>query len=184
MSLPQKLSFLLLVVIAFLGAASDAFAQACAPSPGFVDVPHPTLAAPELLVSHTEEITVDQPLTVVLDSASRTDLKDAIHKSSSLPGVSGEHPLNNISFPMPGARRLACLSDGSTLEEKALELERNQTSSRFPTLSGTTPPNKRDRSNTGLARFSTRSCPGDAHKSSGPTRSSSRIRSFRAIWVP
>jgi hypothetical protein len=131
MRLTRELRFLLLAVIGSLGAASHAFAQGCAPSPGFVDVPHPSLAASELLVSHTEEITVDQPLSVVLDSVSRTDLKDAIHKSTSLPGVSGEHALNNISFPTPGARRLVCLSDGTTLEEQVLEHERNRTSSRF-----------------------------------------------------
>lgn len=131
MRLMLELNFLLLAVIASLSAASTAAGQACAPPPGFVDVPHPTFAAPGLLVSHTEEITVDQPLAVVLDTTSRTDLKDAIHKSSSLPGVSGEYPLNNISFPAPGARRLVCLSDGSKLEEQVLELERNKTSSRF-----------------------------------------------------
>jgi hypothetical protein len=131
MKLTQKLNFLLLVVIGSLSAPSGAAARACAPPPGFVDLPHPTIAAPELLVSHTEEITVDQPLAVVLDAASRTDLKDAIRKSSSLPGVSGEHPLNDIPFGTPGARRLVCLSDGSTLEEQVLEQERNQTSSRF-----------------------------------------------------
>jgi hypothetical protein len=119
------------VVIGSLVFASAAAAEGCVPPPGFVDIPHPTLAAPERLVSHTEEITVDQPLAVVLDAASRTDLKDAIHESGSLPGVSGEHPLNDIPFGTPGARRLVCLSDGSTLEEQVLEQERNQTSSRF-----------------------------------------------------
>ena len=127
----RKLNFLLLVVSGSLSAAPGAAAQVCAPPSSFVDVPHPTLRAPELLVSHTEEVTVDQPLAVVLHTASRTDLKDAIHKSSSLPGVSGEHPLNDIPFGTPGARRLVCLSDGSTLEEQVLERERNQTSSRF-----------------------------------------------------
>jgi hypothetical protein len=131
MTLMRRLNFLLLAGAGSLSAASGAAAQACAPPPGFVDVPHPILRAPELLVSHTEEITVGQPLAVVLDAASRTDLKDAIHKSGSLPGVSGEYPLNDIPFAMPGARRLVCLSDGSTLEEQVLEQERNQTSSRF-----------------------------------------------------
>jgi hypothetical protein len=131
MILMRMLNFLLLAGAGSLSAAPGATAQACAPPPGFVDVPHPTLRAPELLVSHTEEITVGQPLAVVLDAASRTDLKDAIHKSGSLPGVSGEYPLNDIPFAMPGARRLVCLSDGSTLEEQVLEQERNQTSSRF-----------------------------------------------------
>jgi hypothetical protein len=129
MKLTQKLNFLLLVASGSLIATAGAAGQACAPPSGFVDVPHPALAATELLVSHTEEITVDQALSVVLDS--RTDLKDAIRKSGSLPGVSGEHPLNDIPFPTPGARRLVCLSDGSTLEEQVLEQERNQTFARF-----------------------------------------------------
>ena len=46
-------------------------------------------------------------------------------------GVSGDQSLNDIPFGTPGARRLVCLSDGSTLEEQVLEQERNQTSSRF-----------------------------------------------------
>jgi len=131
MKLTRKLNFLLLVVFGSLCAAFSVAAQSCAPPAGFIDMPHPALAATELLVSHTEEITVDQPLAVVLDNASRTDLKDAIHKSGSLPGVSGEHPLNDIPFGTPGARRLVCLSDGTTLEEQVLEQERNQTFSRF-----------------------------------------------------
>lgn len=130
MKLTPKSTLLLLVVVNSL-SASNAAAQACAPPPGFVDVPHPTFAAPELLVSHTEEITVDQRLDVVLDTAAKTDLKDAIHKSGSLPGVSGEHPLNDIPFGIPGARRLVCLSDGATVEELVLEQQRDQTSSRF-----------------------------------------------------
>src|SRR5256885_1706715 len=129
MKLTRKLNLLLLIVSGFLIAGSGAAAQTCVPPPGFVDVPHPTLAAPEILVSHTEEVIVDQPLAVVLDNASRTDLKDAIHKSGSLPCVSGEYSLNDIPFGTPGARRLVCLSDGSTLEEQVLTKERNQTSS-------------------------------------------------------
>jgi hypothetical protein len=131
MRLTRRSNSLLPVVIGSLVFASAAAAEVCVPPPGFVDMPHPTLAAPKLLVSHTEEITVDQPLALVLDAAARTDLKDAIRKSGSLPGVSGEHPLNDIPFGTPGARRLVCLSDGSTLEEQVLEQERNQTSSRF-----------------------------------------------------
>jgi hypothetical protein len=129
----RRSNSLLPVVIGSLVFASAAAAagEGCVSPPGFVDIPHPTLAAPERLVSHTEEITVDQPLAAVLDAAARTDLKDAIHKSGSLPGVSGEHPLNDIPFGTPGARRLVCLSDGSTLEEQVLEQERSQTSSRF-----------------------------------------------------
>jgi hypothetical protein len=131
MKLTRKLNLLLLVVSGSLVVASGAAAQTCAPPPGFVDVPHPALAEPELLVSHTEEIIVDQPLAVVLDAASKTEIKDAIHKSGSLPGVSGEHPLNDIPFGTPGARRLVCLSDGTTVEEQVLLQERDQTSSRF-----------------------------------------------------
>src|SRR5882724_9827522 len=67
MKLTRKLNFLLLGVFGSLSAAFSVAAQSCAPPAGFIDVPHPALAATELLVSHTEEITVDQPLAVVLD---------------------------------------------------------------------------------------------------------------------
>ena len=94
-------------------------------------MPHPTVAAPEQLVAHTEEITVAHPLVQVLETNAKVSLKDAIHKAGSLPGVTGEYPLGNIKFPTPGARHIVCLSDGSTLLEESLEEEHTSTFYRF-----------------------------------------------------
>ena len=119
------------ILIAAFGAASAAHAQECGPPAGFVDVPHPAIAPAEQLVSHTEEINVERPLATVLDVVFKASLKDKIHKAGSLPGVSGDHPLNEIPFGAPGSRRLVCLSDGTTLEEQVLEREQTNTSYRF-----------------------------------------------------
>ena len=118
----------LLTVLAMHPSAAG---SACAPPPGFVDKPVPSLAPAEQMVTHTEEISIDRPLSTVLDSVSRTSLKDTIHKASSLPGVAGDYPLGTLPFGTPGAHRLVCLTDGSTLEEQVLAKERSGTSYRF-----------------------------------------------------
>ncbi|RSL14990.1 hypothetical protein EDE15_0460 [Edaphobacter aggregans] len=105
-------------------------AQVCAPPPGFVDIPHPAIANAEELVSHTEEVTINRPLAAVLHGSSRP-LKDIIHKSDSLPGVTGEHMLVQDTFGTPGSRRLTCLTDGSTLEEEVLQREQTSNSYHF-----------------------------------------------------
>jgi hypothetical protein len=110
--------------------AISSLAQTCVPPPGFVDTPRPAIASTEDLVSHTEEITIDRPLDKVLED-SKKPLKDTIHKTSSLPGVSGDHMLIQGSFGAPGSRRLTCLTDGSTLEEEVLQRERTNNSYRF-----------------------------------------------------
>jgi hypothetical protein len=132
MSFLKKMAFIALNYVAWTGVAVRTSAQTCAPPSGFVDTPHPaTGGAAERLVSHTEQITVDGPLAEVVSAASKTDLKDAIHKTSSLPGVTGDYQLGSIPFGTPGARRLVCLSDGSTLEEQVLELEQSENFYRF-----------------------------------------------------
>jgi len=83
------------------------------------------------LAAHTEEITVNRPLAVVLNSAAKTDIKDAIRKAGDLPGVTGHYALNQIPFGSAGARRLVCLSDGATLEEQVLEMQQTSGSSVF-----------------------------------------------------
>jgi hypothetical protein len=93
-------------------------------------MPHPAVADAENLVSHTEEITIDRPLAAVL-AGSNKPLKDTIQKTSSLPGVSGEHMLTQGTFGAPGSRRLTCLTDGSTLEEEVLQREQTSRSFRF-----------------------------------------------------
>jgi hypothetical protein len=132
MSLLRKMALVALNCLAWTGVAVSTSAQTCAPPSGFVDTPHPTTGVTaEQLVSHSEEITVDSSLAEVVSAASKTSLKDAIHKTSSLPGVTGDYPLGNIPFGTPGARRLVCLSDRSTLEEQVLELEQNKNFYRF-----------------------------------------------------
>jgi hypothetical protein len=105
-------------------------AQVCVPPPGFVDTPRPAIADANELVSHTEEIILDRPLAKVLADSNKP-LKDTIHKTSSLPGVSGEHMLTQGTFGTPGSRRLTCLTDGSTLEEEVLQREQTSSSFRF-----------------------------------------------------
>ena len=105
-------------------------AQVCVPPSGFVDTPRPAIADAKELVSHTEEITIDRPLAEVLADSNKP-LKDTIHKTSSLPGVSGDHMLTQGTFGVPGSRRLTCLTDGSTLEEEVIQSERTSNSFRF-----------------------------------------------------
>ena len=122
----NRIAYLLL-----FAAASCLSAQSCVPPPGFVDRPHPALVDTNQLAAHTEEITVNRPLAVVLNSGAKTDIKDAIRKAGDLPGVSGHYPLNEIPFGSAGARRLVCLSDGGTLEEQVLEKRQAGDSSVF-----------------------------------------------------
>lgn len=107
-----------------------ASAQPCVPPPNFVDTPHPTIAPAQQLVTHSEEITIARPLSVVLKSVDKP-LKDTFKKSDSLPSVSGEYQLTKSEFGTPGSRRLTCLTDGSSLEEEVLESDRDSSSHRF-----------------------------------------------------
>lgn len=111
--------------------STSASAQVCSPPSGFINGPHPIIAGPDQLVAHTEEITVAHPLAEVLDKNAKVELKDAIHKAGSLPGVVGIFPLGTIPFPRPGSRHVVCLSDGSTLLEQSLEEEQTSTFHRF-----------------------------------------------------
>jgi hypothetical protein len=128
-NLNRKIYFALIVAVTSVSAG--AMAQTCSPPQGFVNQPPPVLAAPDRLAVHTEEITVNRPLAIVVGTAEKTDIKDAIHKAGDLPSVIGEYPLNSIPFGTPGARRLVCLSDGSTLEEQVLEVEASKSFNRF-----------------------------------------------------
>jgi hypothetical protein len=124
MSFARDVRFIVLVTAGFMGVAIGTCAQTCTLPSGFV-------APVEQLVAHIEEVAVDRPLAVVLSAGSKASLTDAIHKSNSLPGVAGDYPLNNIRFGTPGAGRLVCLSDGSTLEEQVLEREDSKSFYRF-----------------------------------------------------
>jgi hypothetical protein len=111
-------------------AARGEVPSTCAPPPGFTDTPHPAIAPVDQLVSHTEEVIVSRPLDDVLKEAERTTLNQAIRQSDSLPGVSGTYELRG-NFGQPGARRLVCLTDGSTTEEQVLENSRDKNSAQF-----------------------------------------------------
>lgn len=128
MLIPRSVAFLGLIL--FAGFAADTSAQTCTPPSGFVDLPHPEIAPVEQLVSHTEEITIDRPLPVVLETINKP-LKDTIYKANSLPGVSGDYMLTKGEFGPPGSRRLTCLTDGSTLEEQSLLSEQSSGAYRF-----------------------------------------------------
>jgi len=123
----KNISFVAAAMVAFASAVS---ARTCVPPSGFVDTPAPAVAAVKELVSHTEEINIDRPLSVVLNSLDKP-LEDTIHKTNSLPGVSGSYMLTKGEFGAPGSRRLNCLSDGTSLVEQVLESERNSSTFRF-----------------------------------------------------
>jgi hypothetical protein len=112
------------------GAAWSADNPPCAPATGFRDTPHPAIASPEQLVSHTEEIFVDRPIAVVSDVMNKP-LNQAIHKSSSLPGVAGDFVLTPGKFGAPGTRRIVCLTDGGSVEEEVLKRDGTATSGIF-----------------------------------------------------
>jgi hypothetical protein len=105
-------------------------AAACTPPPGFHDAPHPAIASAEQLVSHTEEIIIPRPLSVV-SAAMDKPLDKIIRKSDSLPGVAGDYMLTKGPFGSPGSRHIVCLTDGGSTEEEALEREDAPTSSHF-----------------------------------------------------
>lgn len=118
-------------VFASLLFAGFARARSCAPPPGFVDMPHPEIAPVAELVSHTEQVIENHPLQVVIERGEKKPLKDAIKKSSALPGVAGTYELTPDGFGQPGSRRLVCLTDGSTTEEQVLANERSEAAATF-----------------------------------------------------
>ncbi|MBB6096204.1 hypothetical protein HNQ60_005126 [Povalibacter uvarum] len=101
---------------------------ACEPPAGFVNPPRPEIAPLEQLMSHAEQREIPQPLAVVLQSANRP-LR--IDPTKDLPGVSGTFRLSDGPYGSVGARRLVCLTDGSTSVEEVLNTDSNSESSRF-----------------------------------------------------
>jgi len=109
----------------------QALAQApCVPPAGFKDARHPSIAPAEQMVSHTEQILIARPMSVV-SAAMKKPLEKTIVKSSSLPGVSGDYMLTAGPYGKVGSRRIVCLTDGTSTEEEALEQNDSPTSGHF-----------------------------------------------------
>jgi hypothetical protein len=102
----------------------------CAPPVGFRDAPHPSIDRAEQLVSHTEEVVIARPMSVV-SAVMNKPLEKTILKSNSLPGVSGDYMLTKGPYGEVGSRRIVCLTDGTSTEEEALEREDSSTSGHF-----------------------------------------------------
>ena len=118
----------LVSVLCLTGVAGAA--PACAPPVGFGDAPHPLIAPAGQLVAHTEEILIDRPLSVVSDAMNRP-LNEVLRGSDSLPGVSGDFMLTKGPFGAPGSRHIVCLTDGTSVEEEALQREQTSSSGHF-----------------------------------------------------
>jgi hypothetical protein len=118
------------VLLLFLVMVGAANASSCAPPRGFRDLPHPAIAAPDQLASHTEVIVISRPFPVV-SAAMDKPLEKTINKSDALPGVSGDYMLTQGQFGSPGSRHIVCLTDGTSTEEESLEREDAPTHSHF-----------------------------------------------------
>ena len=118
------------ILLCLLTPAYLASASQCGPPAGFRDSPHPFIAGPDQLVSHTEVIDIRRPFEVVSDAMNKP-LNKTINKSNSLPGVSGDYMLTEGNFGGPGSRHLVCLTDGTSTVEEALQREGTPTSSYF-----------------------------------------------------
>jgi hypothetical protein len=116
------------VALTLVGLLLSGQSLACEPPAGFVNPLRPDIAPLEELLVHTEERDIALPLAVVLQSANRP-LR--IDPTKDLPGVSGTFRLSSGPYGSVGARRLVCLTDGSTSVEEVLLVESTADSSRF-----------------------------------------------------
>lgn len=117
--------------LAMLGMPGPAVAAACVAPVGYSKASPPTPLPVERLVTRVETIRIRAPLAVVLASIAETKLEDAIPRQRNLPSVTGTKLLTPGAFDFPGARRIVCLSDGSTLMEQLLENRVSATEARF-----------------------------------------------------
>jgi hypothetical protein len=124
----RNLGFILIAAV--VPASAGAPAAVCAAPAGFVDKPHPAIAPAEQLVSHSEQIVIDRAYPVV-SAAMNKPLNQVIRQSRSLPGVFGDYMLTPGEFGAPGSRHIVCLTDGTSVEEEALERDGTATSGRF-----------------------------------------------------
>src|SRR5258708_38814782 len=143
-----------LVVSLIFGFTQAMAASPCAPPPGFQDGPHPVIAAPDQLVSHTEVIVISRPFSVVSEAMNKP-LEKTINQSDSLPGVSGDYMLTRGEFGAPGSRHIVCLTDGTSTVEEALHREDGASSSHFRYIVWNYPTPQAQPIATGVAEFRT-----------------------------
>jgi hypothetical protein len=121
--------YLAVLLICLIDPAIAASDVQCAIPPSFIDTPAPNIE-PEKLVEHVEEIIIDRPLDVVMAEGNRTSLEKTMHRTSTLPGVSGTHTLHG-TWPEPGALRVTCLTDGGSTEEQVVANARSGNTHHF-----------------------------------------------------
>ena len=116
--IPFKTILLFVVLVYFPRLAIAASGTQCPIPAGFVDTPPPAIEQ-ATLVEHVEDITISQPLDVVIAEADRTPLERTMRGTSTLPGIAGTHVLRG-AWSEPGALRVVCLTDGGSTEEQVL----------------------------------------------------------------
>lgn len=116
---------------AALGVIDQASAMPCRATAEMIHGKPPVPLAPHRLVRRVETIRIKAPLSIVLASVAASRLEDSIQKQKGLPSVAGVQLLTPGAFDYPGARRLVCLTDGSTLTEQVLESRATATEARF-----------------------------------------------------
>lgn len=117
--------------IALAGLCGPAVAASveCPIPAGFTDTAPPDIET-EILVHHTEEITINRSLDAVMAAADRTKIEKTMHGTSTLPGVAGTHLLRG-TWPEPGALRVTCLTDGGSTEEQVIANARSGNTHHF-----------------------------------------------------
>ena len=124
-----KTAFLSVALACVSAPAIAASETQCAIPQGFVDTPPPDIEQ-ATLVEHVEDITINQPLDVVIAAANRTPVEKTMHGTSTLPGIAGAHVLRG-AWSEPGALRVVCLTDGGSTEELVLVNTRNGNTHHF-----------------------------------------------------
>lgn len=128
MMLLKTIPLPVLLVGLFAPAMAASQVQCAIPS-GFADTPPPAIEQ-AMLVDHTEHITINRTLDVVIAENNRTPIEKTMHGTSTLPGIAGTHVLRG-SWPEPDALRVVCLTDGGSTQEQILENTRSGNTHHF-----------------------------------------------------
>jgi hypothetical protein len=101
------------------------------PPAGFVETPHPPLAASERLVRHVESTVIDRPFAAAVRAVDALPLSARHPAAAGLPGVADTLALTPDGFGPVGGRHLVFLTDGTTVVEQVLENGRTEAEWRF-----------------------------------------------------